>query len=74
MKLFRLKSVGIPLTLLLLAITFRCELNAESKSQPLIHYIKPVPATCIRSIDSNTIRDIDDLFTGKDEVLRTAVR
>ena len=55
MKLFSLKSAGLLLTLLLLAITFRCELNAESKSQPLIHYIKSVSATCIRTIDGDTI-------------------
>jgi len=54
-KLFHLKSVGILLTLLILAITFRCELNAETKTQLLIQYIKPVSATCIRAVDGDTI-------------------
>ena len=36
-------------------ITFRYELNAKSKSQPLIHYIKPVSAVCIRVVDGDTI-------------------
>ena len=49
------KKSLILLTVLSLAITFRCELNAESKSQPLIHYIKPVSATCIRAVDGDTI-------------------
>jgi micrococcal nuclease len=55
MKLFSLKSAGLLLTLLLLAITFRYELNAESKSQPLIHYFKPVSAICTRTVDGDTI-------------------
>ncbi len=51
----RLKKSLLLLTVLSLAITFRCELNAESKTQPLIHYIKPVSATCIRAVDGDTI-------------------
>ncbi len=43
------------LTVLILAITFRCELNAESKSQPLIHYIKQVSAKYTRAVDGDTI-------------------
>ena len=50
-----IRKVSLLLISLLLAITFRCELNAESKSQPLIHYIKPVSATCIRAVDGDTI-------------------
>ena len=51
----RVKKVSLLFTVLSLAITFRCELNAESKTQPLIHYIKPVSATCIRAVDGDTI-------------------
>lgn len=43
------------LTALSLAITFRCELNAESKPQPLIHYIKPVSAICSSAVDGDTV-------------------
>ena len=51
----RLKKSLLLLTVLSLAITFRCELNAESKSQPLIHYIQPVTAICTRTVDGDTI-------------------
>ena len=51
----RLKKSLLLFTALLLAITFRCELNAESKSQPLIQYIKPVSAICTRAVDGDTI-------------------
>ncbi len=55
MKLFHLKSVCRLLTLLLLAIIFRGELNAENKSQPIIQYIKPLSALCTRAVDGDTI-------------------
>jgi len=55
MKLFHLKSVCRLLTLLLLAIIFRGELNAENKSQPIIQYIKPLSAICIKAVDGDTI-------------------
>ena len=51
----RLKKPLLLLTVLSLAITFRCELNAESKSQPFIYYIKPVSAICTRAVDGDTI-------------------
>tara|TARA_B100001971_G_scaffold201163_1_gene213616 strand:- start:174 stop:413 length:240 start_codon:yes stop_codon:yes gene_type:complete len=51
----RLKKSLLLLTVLSLAITLRCELNAESKTQPLIQYIKPLSATCIRAVDGDTI-------------------
>ena len=51
----RIRKVSLPLTFLLLAITFRCELKAESQTPPLIHYIKPVSATCTRAVDGDTI-------------------
>jgi len=50
-----LKKSLLLLTVLSLAITFRCELNAESKSQPLIHYIKPLQAVCTRVVDGDTL-------------------
>ena len=50
-----IRKISLPLISLLIAIPFRCELNAKSKSQPLIHYIKPVSATCIRAVDGDTI-------------------
>ncbi len=51
----RLKKSLLHSTALLIAITFRCELNAESKSQPFIHYIKPVSAICTRAVDGDTL-------------------
>ena len=51
----RLKKSLLLLTVLSLAITLRCELNAESKTQPLIQYIKQLSATCIRAVDGDTI-------------------
>ena len=51
----RLKKSLLLLTVLSLAITFRCELNAESKPQPFYFYIKPVSATCTRAVDGDTI-------------------
>ena len=43
------------LTVMSLTIAFRCELNAESKTQPLILYVKPVSAICTRAVDGDTI-------------------
>jgi|TARA_Y100000294_G_C8555813_1_gene337154 micrococcal nuclease len=51
----RLKKSLLLLTVLSLAITFRCELNAESKTQPLILYVKPVSAICTLAVDGDTI-------------------
>tara|TARA_B100000959_G_scaffold281123_1_gene344482 strand:- start:3145 stop:3408 length:264 start_codon:yes stop_codon:yes gene_type:complete len=51
----RVKKILFILTLIIPAITFMCELNAESKSQPLIHYIKPLSVTCMQAIDGDTI-------------------
>ena len=71
MKLFRLKSVRIPLTLLILAITFRCELNAESRSQPLIHFMNQLSATCSRVVDGDML--IINISGLKDRVRLTGV-
>jgi len=50
-----LKYISTLLTALILAITFRCELNAESKTQSLILYVKPVSAICSRAVDGDTM-------------------
>lgn len=51
----RVKKASLLLTVLLLANAFRYELNAESKSQPLIYYIKSLQAVCTRVVDGDTI-------------------
>ncbi len=40
---------------LLLSLDVISFANAESKPRPLIHYIKPLSAICIRAVDGDTI-------------------
>ena len=55
----RSKSVtlffGILFTISTIVLNLPALVNAESKSQPLIHYIKPLSVICTRAIDGDTI-------------------